>query len=846
MKRLSLSVVFIIMIFLSGCETLDNIEVSDTYTIQFDSKGGSFVAAIDVSLGDDITFPKNPTKEGFTFEGWYVDDVTFTNPLTADFTVLDDLIVYAKWEETESSLELQLQHIYELATDNGIFEGTYEEWLETVRGPQGVPGEDGDNVVIAVNDDQIQWKYDEDSAWVNLISISDLQGNSGVDGIGIQATTLDASGNLIITYTDDSEDNLGPIVSVFRVNFYDFNKHILDTALVEYGGSATTIVTPVRTGYTFTGWSRNDYSNVTADMNVFAEYDVNIYTVTFNSTGGSEEAPVTDIEYGTTLALPTPTKEGYTFTGWYRGYSINATQVYNNDPVNGNWTLYARWDEIPQTVEPQNQDQTTLKIILDSEEAFYAAYFIEEMDGHPYESLDVAYKILSVENSVIQQLSSWTSSQASQIEVSSEEVTEQTITTGLEISINTTIEASALFVTTSVEMGITASIEYSVSKARSTGQSVSFSLDDYEEGLDYAVFLTGDYDVYQVFSYNYETKQVTEAIFVRITSSPVMTVLSSPNGRIDTNINIEDHKIEFDRGMFFEQGDGSSEAPYQISSEAGIFAMMLNSSGHYELVNDIQLNRYQGAKGVFSGVLHGNGHTISGLNITIPEGRKDVDEFYGFFGKLSGTVENIIFSDCHITHTYSYGAHDGDGYIYAGIVAGYADALASFTNITVIDSSVKASRYKSHLGGIAGHANGTVSLLDIPYFAPTQIPFTNVQVINTDIIGCGIEGGILGYGNYVTIDSSSFKGQEVDGVQHYAKLSHYSTGIKGYAGCIAGFLIDSTVQNNHVEYTNIIYLNFHDQVSSVKHFVGNMDLSSSTNTYDPETVTNPITPDTTP
>ena len=68
------------------------------YTVTFDSKGGSVVNAItNVKKGSTITLPPNPTKAGFTFDGWYTDDNTFKNQFDAKTPVTADITLYAKW-----------------------------------------------------------------------------------------------------------------------------------------------------------------------------------------------------------------------------------------------------------------------------------------------------------------------------------------------------------------------------------------------------------------------------------------------------------------------------------------------------------------------------------------------------------------------------------------------------------------------------------------------------------------------------------------------------------------------------------------------------------------------------
>ena len=64
------------------------------------------------------------------------------------------------------------------------------------------------------------------------------------------------------------------------VTFLDWNEDILDTQLVACGSGAVAPDDPVREGYTFIGWDK-DFSNVTDNMIVTAQYEINIYTVSF-------------------------------------------------------------------------------------------------------------------------------------------------------------------------------------------------------------------------------------------------------------------------------------------------------------------------------------------------------------------------------------------------------------------------------------------------------------------------------------------------------------------------------------------------------------------------------------
>lgn len=71
-----------------------------TYTVKFDTDGGSAVKSQTVEKKDVVIMPADPTKEGYTFEGWYTDK-TFKKKYDFDTKVTADFTLYAKWTENE-------------------------------------------------------------------------------------------------------------------------------------------------------------------------------------------------------------------------------------------------------------------------------------------------------------------------------------------------------------------------------------------------------------------------------------------------------------------------------------------------------------------------------------------------------------------------------------------------------------------------------------------------------------------------------------------------------------------------------------------------------------------------
>jgi uncharacterized repeat protein (TIGR02543 family) len=107
----------------------------------------------------------------------------------------------------------------------------------------------------------------------------------------------------------------------------------------DYGTVITAPEAPTREGYTFIGWDKEIPTTMPAEnMTVTAQWEINQYTITFDTNGGSEIAPITQ-DYGTAITAPAdPTREGYTFIGW-------DTEIPTTMPAE-NITLKAKWKDI--------------------------------------------------------------------------------------------------------------------------------------------------------------------------------------------------------------------------------------------------------------------------------------------------------------------------------------------------------------------------------------------------------------------------------------------------------------------------------------------------------------------
>ena len=127
----------------------------------------------------------------------------------------------------------------------------------------------------------------------------------------------------------------------------------------DYGTAITAPADPTREGYTFIGWDKAIPATMPAENTIItAKWAVNQYTITFDTAGGSEIAPITQ-DYGTNIAAPAdPTREGYTFIGW-------DTEIPTTMPAE-NITLKAKWKDIEKPTGEIKISENSWKAFLNN------------------------------------------------------------------------------------------------------------------------------------------------------------------------------------------------------------------------------------------------------------------------------------------------------------------------------------------------------------------------------------------------------------------------------------------------------------------------------------------------
>lgn len=274
-----------------------------TYTIAFETNGGSPVAQIEAEAGDEITVPADPTKDGYRFVGWFTSDdggVTLSDTAYQLSSVMPkkNLTLYAKWKKLSvvGSWETYQVVIIEDNTPKTLHVGDVEEGLTLSKSYSTMTcGENGTLYFV-----------------VGMVGAAD-------------STYTEENGEYFATLTLMGDTN--------TIKFtYDAENDRIECVIGEDG-------TPGESGYMkyMIIYTRED--NAASDT----------YTVMFSTGGGSAVAPITKASGEAISAPADPTKKGYQFLGWYEssdgGVTLNDTAFVFSYMPGKDITLYAKWQD---------------------------------------------------------------------------------------------------------------------------------------------------------------------------------------------------------------------------------------------------------------------------------------------------------------------------------------------------------------------------------------------------------------------------------------------------------------------------------------------------------------------
>ena len=261
-----------------------------TYAVTLNTNGGTIADGKDVTgytYGVGATLPTDVTRTGYTFKGWYDNENLTGSPVTAiGGAETGNKEYWAKWEINQYTITFDTNGGSEIApitqdygteitvpADPTRKGYTFKGWDKEI--PETMPAE---NITV-----KAQW------------------------GINQYTITFDTNGG----------NEIAPITQ-------------------DYGTKITAPDKPTRKGYTFKGWDKEIPETMPAEnITVKAQWEINQYTIAFDTNGGSEIVPITR-DYGTKITAPdNPTRKGYTFNGWDK--EIPETMPAENITITARW-----------------------------------------------------------------------------------------------------------------------------------------------------------------------------------------------------------------------------------------------------------------------------------------------------------------------------------------------------------------------------------------------------------------------------------------------------------------------------------------------------------------------------
>ena len=174
----------------------------------------------------------------------------------------------------------------------------------------------------------------------------------------------DAGAEYTVVATDNAGNETTATVRTYRrhhytVTFDSTGGSEIAPITQDYGTAITTPADPTREGYTFIGWDKAIPTTMPAEnMTIKAQWKINQYTITFDTVGGSAIAPITQ-DYGTQITAPAdPTREGYIFMGWDK-------EIPTTMPAE-NITITAKWKDIEKPTGEIKISENSWKAFLNN------------------------------------------------------------------------------------------------------------------------------------------------------------------------------------------------------------------------------------------------------------------------------------------------------------------------------------------------------------------------------------------------------------------------------------------------------------------------------------------------
>lgn len=284
------------------------------YSVTFDTQGGSEIVGLpEIAAGSTITRPADPTKPGYTFEGWYKEQAAVHQWDFAADSITANTTLYAQWTRNSANIKI------------GAISGTPGSTVKVA-----VTATDSNAGIAAYN---LQIDFDPQA-----LQVTGVQGEAGdyfdsfADGEAgwVKAAWVDG---------DAGDTPIKAGESLFTITFKI-------KADAQPGKQKLTVKTDELENFSFVDSSITEMEkNIQPGSVTVTEGPVQ-YEVTFDSQGGSVIDAVKGVQDATISAPTAPVRSGYAFAGWFKDAAGTKAWNFATDTLKADLILYAKWTAV--------------------------------------------------------------------------------------------------------------------------------------------------------------------------------------------------------------------------------------------------------------------------------------------------------------------------------------------------------------------------------------------------------------------------------------------------------------------------------------------------------------------